>query len=214
MGRSRDSVNRSNGHAKSYQWRIKVSSLGVADLLPRFGHVSVVPSRITYREAAEILGVHLSNVAKLIRKGELHSDRRRNGALTASVEALARRRAAAQAVAKTRRTGPRRPIDSWPDLDHVWLKPTKVATRLDLSNGAAPLGFVAALCLSVASSVELLLDRGIRRCGVSSADDECDHHGCDRRHGAADRANRRSDVPAGNRGGLRDMFEHAAYVIE
>ncbi len=36
--------------------------------------------RISYAEAAEILGCHFSNVAKLIRKGHLRSERRRGAA--------------------------------------------------------------------------------------------------------------------------------------
>jgi hypothetical protein len=39
-------------------------------------------------------------------------------------------------VTDPKRPKRRRPIDSWPDLDHVWLKPTQVATLLDLSDHA------------------------------------------------------------------------------
>jgi hypothetical protein len=45
------------------------------------GHVSGVSTRIVDTEAAEILGIQLSNVARLVRKGGLHTERRRGGAL-------------------------------------------------------------------------------------------------------------------------------------
>lgn len=92
--------------------------------------------QVTYVEAAEILGCHLSNIAKLIRKGELTSTRRRKGALLrAEVETLAeRRRMAREQLVPRPRT--RRPIDRWPDQDHVWLQPNQVATLLDVTSQA------------------------------------------------------------------------------
>ena len=50
---------------------------------------------LTYEQAAAILGCHFSNVAKLIRKGDLTSTGKRGASLNREqVEALAERRAA------------------------------------------------------------------------------------------------------------------------
>jgi len=52
-----------------------------------------VPDWLTYQQAADVLGCHVSNVAKLIRKGELtsrgDSDRRKPALRRRDVEALA-----------------------------------------------------------------------------------------------------------------------------
>ena len=62
-----------------------------------------MPDRVTYAEAARILGCHVSIVPKLIRKGHLHSEQRRDGALVrAEVEALAQQ--GRQAAAAPRAT--------------------------------------------------------------------------------------------------------------
>ena len=54
---------------------------------------------LTYEEAAAILGCHFSNVAKLIRKGDLTSTGKRGASLNRrQVEALAERRAAERAA--------------------------------------------------------------------------------------------------------------------
>jgi len=52
-------------------------------------------ARISYNQAAAILGCHVSNVAKLVAKGELTSTGKRGASLDlAQVEALGERRAA------------------------------------------------------------------------------------------------------------------------
>ena len=54
---------------------------------------------LTYEQAAAILGCHFSNVAKLIRKGDLTSTGKRGASLNREqVEALAERRAAERAA--------------------------------------------------------------------------------------------------------------------
>ena len=51
--------------------------------------------RVTYEEAAKILDCHISNVPKLVRRGELTSSGTRRGALSrVEVDALAHRRSA------------------------------------------------------------------------------------------------------------------------
>ena len=87
-----------------------------------------MPQGVTYEEAAAILGCHLSNVAKLIRKGELTSTGKRGASLSREqVEALAERRAA-EREAKAARS-PRRyeRVDLRPDHEHEWLSPRQVA---------------------------------------------------------------------------------------
>ena len=57
----------------------------------------------TYEQAAAILGCHFSNVAKLIRKGDLTSTGKRGASLSREqVEALAERRAAERAARRAR----------------------------------------------------------------------------------------------------------------
>src|ERR1700712_3233505 len=95
--------------------------------------VTVKPGRISYAEAAEILGCHVSNIPKRIRKGELHSEGRRGASLDrAEVEALAARRRARREEIEAR-GGKRRPVDSRPDMDHEWLTPKDVAEILGIT---------------------------------------------------------------------------------
>jgi hypothetical protein len=62
-----------------------------------------VTTRISYEQAAVILGCHCSNVAKLIRKGELTSTGKRGASLSREqVEALAERRTAELAARAAR----------------------------------------------------------------------------------------------------------------
>ena len=82
-------------------------------------------SRVTYAEAAEVLGCHVSAVPKMVRRGWLKSERRRDGALErAEVEALAQRRRQPRVVAATSSTPA---PDPSPDIEHEWLPPSEVA---------------------------------------------------------------------------------------
>ena len=87
--------------------------------------------RVSYAEAAEILGVHFSAIAKMRRRGELTTERRRGAALDrAEVEALAVRR---RQAGKPHRPQEREPVDPRPDAEHEWLRPAKVAALLGMS---------------------------------------------------------------------------------
>jgi excisionase family DNA binding protein len=98
--------------------------------------VGAVSTRISYAEAAEVLECHVSTVPKMVRRGELTSERRRGAALDrAQVEALAERRRA-RAADLAARSGKRRRVDPRPDTDHEWLRPAEVATMLGISQQA------------------------------------------------------------------------------
>jgi excisionase family DNA binding protein len=89
---------------------------------------------LTYQEAADILGTHVSNVAKLVRKGELASRGGRSGSLArAEVETLDQRRRAHKLELASR--GPRRyqRVDHRPDREHEWVNPREAAARLGVS---------------------------------------------------------------------------------
>lgn len=89
---------------------------------------------VTYQEAANILETHVSNVAKLVSKGELTSRGGRSGSLArVEVETLVQRRAARKAELAAR--GPRRyqRVDHRPDSEHDWVAPREVAVRLGVS---------------------------------------------------------------------------------
>jgi excisionase family DNA binding protein len=91
-------------------------------------------SWLTYHEAAELLGTHVSNVAKLVAKAELTSRGGRRGSLSrAEVEALGERRRSRKAELAAR--GPRRyqRVDHRPDQKHDWVGPREVAARLGVS---------------------------------------------------------------------------------
>lgn len=89
--------------------------------------------RLTYAEAAEILGVHVSAVPKIVRRGELHAERRRDGALLRSeVEELAAQRRARREELESR-AGKRRQVDPRPDADHEWFRPREVAELVGIS---------------------------------------------------------------------------------
>lgn len=94
--------------------------------------------RLTYAEAAEILGCHVSNVPKLIRKGDLTSNGAHGpGARSLSrpeVERLAERRRQPRLVTKPRRVPPR--VDNRPDAAHEWLTASQVARLLGLTRPA------------------------------------------------------------------------------
>ncbi len=85
--------------------------------------------RITYEQAATILGCHVSNVAKLIRKGHLTSTGRRGASLDrGEVERLRDQRAQTPPP-----TPPRPSVDHRPDTVHDWLSPAHVATLLGVT---------------------------------------------------------------------------------
>jgi excisionase family DNA binding protein len=96
---------------------------------------------ITHREAAELLGCHVSLVGKLIARGELTSRGKRKGCLSrAQVESLAverrqaaeRKRAEREAASARRMRGDRRP----PDDEHEWLTVPQMAEILGVSRVA------------------------------------------------------------------------------
>ena len=79
---------------------------------------------VTYDTAAAILGCHVSNVPKLIRKGELTSTGKRGVCLNRKqVEALAHLRAAEREERASRTPRMYQRIDHCPDHDHDWLSP-------------------------------------------------------------------------------------------
>lgn len=88
---------------------------------------------VTYAKAAEILGCHISNVSKLIDKGQLISTGQRRASLDReSVEQLARRRDLKRQALARRPRGSRR-IDHRPDHEHEWLSPREVAELLGVT---------------------------------------------------------------------------------
>lgn len=88
---------------------------------------------VTYAEAAEILGCHVSNVAKLVEKGQLNSSGQRGASFDRNqVEQFALRREAKRQVRAQRSRGYQR-IDQRPDQNHDWLSPRQVAALLGVS---------------------------------------------------------------------------------
>ena len=89
---------------------------------------------ITHEQAAAILDCHFSNVAKLIRKGDLTSTDNRGASLSREqVEALAERRTAERAARATRPPRKYQRVDHCPDHDHQWLSPRQVAELLGVT---------------------------------------------------------------------------------
>jgi hypothetical protein len=91
---------------------------------------------VTYREAAELLGVHVSLIPKMLRRGDLTSRRQRPALSRAQVLDLAAARQRmtaerAQREADLRQGGPRPPDD-----DHEWLLGPAAAAVLGCSEGA------------------------------------------------------------------------------
>jgi hypothetical protein len=84
---------------------------------------------ITAREAAEILGVHMSNIPKLARRGELTRRATRPVILRADVEALRDRRAEAKSGVGATTPQP-------PDDDHHWLDSDAAATMMGVGRVA------------------------------------------------------------------------------
>lgn len=110
----------------------------------RPGTLVGVSQRVSYAEAAEILGVHFSAVAKMRRRGELITVRRRGAALDrGEVEALAERRRLEREKRDARQAGRLVAAEAavreracWPDTVHDWLRPSEVARLLDVSHTA------------------------------------------------------------------------------
>lgn len=95
-------------------------------------------SWITYAEAAVILGCHVSNVPKLVNKGELASHGGSRGALSrVEVEGLATRRAELREARlnRTVRSTYRR-VDHRPDHEHEWLSIREVAELVGVTRPA------------------------------------------------------------------------------
>jgi hypothetical protein len=87
---------------------------------------------ITGREAAQILGVHISAIPKMVRRGDLAPRRERPSLSRGAVVALASRREAAAAERERRRaTPPARPQP--PDDEHEWLLAPAAAAVLGCS---------------------------------------------------------------------------------
>ena len=92
---------------------------------------------VTFEQAAAILGCHFSNVAKLLRKGELTSTGKRGASLhRQQIEALAARRAAASAAMATRSRRKYQRAAHRPDHEHEWLSPRQVAELLGVTRPA------------------------------------------------------------------------------
>jgi hypothetical protein len=103
--------------------------------------LSGVSEWITAREASEILGVHLSLIPKLIRRGDLSRRRKRPILNLAEVERLRVAREA-QALIRAAAKEPRRSYP--PDADRDWLTPDEAVSRStpELDAAAFPAGQV------------------------------------------------------------------------
>jgi excisionase family DNA binding protein len=88
-------------------------------------------TRVTYFKASAILGCHVSNVAKLVAKGELTSTGKRGASLDCTqVQALAERRAAEREARAARPARNYQRVDHRPEADHDWLSVRQVAELL------------------------------------------------------------------------------------
>jgi len=92
---------------------------------------------LTYEQAAAMLGCHVSNVAKLIRKGDLTSSGQRGASLNREqFEAPAERRAAERAAKAVCLPRKYQRVDLPPDPDHEWLSSGQVAELLGVTRPA------------------------------------------------------------------------------
>lgn len=91
------------------------------------------PAWITAREAAELLGVHISMIPKLIRRGDLKRRQERPILERAEVEQLRVRREA-EVLIRAARHEPRRHYP--PDAEHEWLGPRDAAAVLGITKEA------------------------------------------------------------------------------
>jgi hypothetical protein len=86
---------------------------------------------VTVREAAEILGVHMSAIPKMIRRGDLTPREQRPRLRLSDVERLRDARAARKQVSARQRWMP-----APPDDEHEWLLAPAAAAVLGCSVGA------------------------------------------------------------------------------
>jgi hypothetical protein len=104
---------------------------------PRY---AIAPERITQRQAAEILGCHVSLIGKLVARGALTSYGGRGSLSREQVQALAAfRRAAAEVVKPEHIRKPHRPPRTSgrpPDADHDWLRTREAAAFMGVSRPA------------------------------------------------------------------------------
>lgn len=90
---------------------------------------------VTQREAAELLGVHVSAVPKMVRRGDLSPRDGKPSLSRDQVLELAAARAVASAEREKRRTTPPQPPTGPrpPDEEHEWLLPPAAAAVLGCS---------------------------------------------------------------------------------
>jgi len=101
------------------------------------GNHHAMSKGVTYEEPAAILGCHISNIAKLIRKGDLTSTGKRGASLSREqVEALAERRAAEREAKAARPRRRYERMDFRPVHEHEWLSPRQVAELLGVTRPA------------------------------------------------------------------------------
>ena len=92
---------------------------------------------VTHREAAQVLGVHVSLIPKMLRRGDLTARRQRPSLSRALVVELAAARTAAAAERELRRRTASRPSGPRPpDDEHAWLDVPAAARVLGCSEGA------------------------------------------------------------------------------
>lgn len=87
---------------------------------------------VSQRDAAALLGVHISAVPKMVRRGDLVPREGRPSLLKDEVLALRDTRVAAERARRGR--APRRPVP--PDGDHIWLRAAGAAAVLGVSSVA------------------------------------------------------------------------------
>jgi hypothetical protein len=85
---------------------------------------------ITGREAAQILGVHISAIPKMVRRGDLEPRRGRPSLRREDVETLRDRRAAPKPPRA------RKPAPQPPDAEHDWLTSTEAAALMAVGRTA------------------------------------------------------------------------------
>ncbi len=95
---------------------------------------------VTYAQAADILGVHVSNVPKLVTRGEIRSRGTRGphaSLVRADVEAvLEHRRERRRLKAEQEAAPPPRPASAPPDDEHAWLTLEEAGEVIGISGQA------------------------------------------------------------------------------
>ena len=91
---------------------------------------------VTHREAALLLGVHVSLIPKMLRRGDLTSRRKRPSLSRDEVLELATARKERAAERERRRKIPRLAGPRPPDEEHEWLLVPTAAVVLGCSEGA------------------------------------------------------------------------------